>query len=327
MDRRHFLTGLAAVAAARAPRLQAMRAEQAKQASSLPAVPIIDTHIHLFDPRRPQGVPYSGPRSGRPPVPSLPPGYRKVAEPLGIVGAIHVEASPWIEDNLWVLQVAQTDTVVVGVIGNLEPDKPEFAEYLERYHKNPLFLGIRYGNLWGRDFTKQVENPAFIGGLKLLAQAGLTLDTANPQVALLEGIVRATDQVPNLRVVLDHLPSLDPTEAERPAYEKVVAEIGKRPQIYVKLSAVAHRINGQVSLDVNTYRDRLDYLIGVFGEDRIIFGSDYPNSDGVAPVDKVVGVVKAYFSAKPRPLQEKYFWKNSVAAYHWVKREPKQPSL
>ena len=324
MNRRHFLTGLAAAAAAGAPRLQAM---QVKPTSSPQAVPIIDTHIHLFDPTRPQGAPYSGPRGGGPPVPSLPPGYRKVAEPLGIVGAIHVEASPWIEDNLWVLQVAQTDTVVVGVIGNLEPDKPEFAEYLERYHKNPLFLGIRYGNLWGRDFTKQAGNPAFIAGLKLLAQAGLTLDTANPRVDLLEGIVRATDQVPNLRVVLDHLPGLDPTEAERPAYENVVAEIGKRPQIYVKLSSVAHRINGQVSLDVNTYRSRLDYLIGVFGEDRIIFGSDYPNSDGVAPVDKVVGVVKAYFSTKPRSLQEKYFWKNSVAAYHWVKREPRQPAL
>lgn len=324
MDRRHFLTGLGAVAVAAAPRVQAMPAQRA---SSVSAVPIIDTHIHLFDPTRPQGAPYSGPRGGGPPIPSLPLGYRRVAEPLGIVGAIHVEASPWIEDNLWVLQVAQTDTVVVGVIGNLEPDKPEFAEYLERYHKNPLFLGIRYGNLWGRDLTKQAENPAFIGGLKLLAQAGLTLDTANPQVALLEGIVRVTDQVPNLRVVLDHLPSLDPTEAERPAYEKVVAEIGKRPQIYVKLSAVAHRINGQVSLDVNTYRSRLDYLIGVFGEDRIIFGSDYPNSDGVAPIDKVVGVVKTYFSAKPRALREKYFWRNSVAAYHWVKREPRQPGV
>ena len=319
MQRREFLSGLAAVAAA---------GTSAVQAQSRPApIPIIDTHIHLFDPTRPQGAPYSGPRGGGPPIPSLPPRYRKLAEPLSIVGAIKVEASPWIEDNLWVLQVAQTDTIVVGVIGNLEPDKPEFPEYLERYHKNPLFLGIRYGNLWGRDFTKQAENPAFISGLKLLAQAGLTLDTANPQVALLEGIVRVTDQVPNLRVVLDHLPGLDPTEAERSRYEKVLAEIGKRPQIYVKLSGVIHSINGQVSLGVSTYRARLDDLIGVFGEDRIVFGSDWPNSDGVAPVDKVVGVVKEYFSTKPRSLQEKYFWRNSVAAYHWIKREPRQPSI
>jgi L-fuconolactonase len=317
VNRREFLAGVAAVATAGAP---AVRAQQGP-------VPIIDTHIHLFDPTRPQGAPYSGPRGGGPPIPSLPPRYRKLAGPLGIVGAIKVEASPWLEDNLWVLEVAQTDTIIVGVIGNLEPDKPEFAEYLERYHKNPLFLGIRYGNLWGRDFTKQVENPAFISGMKLLAQAGLTLDTANPQVALLEGIVRLTDQVPNLRVVLDHLPSLDPTEAERPAYDKALVEIGKRPQIYVKLSGVIHRVNGQVSLDLNGYRDRLDSLIGVFGEDRIVFGSDFPNSDGVAPVDKIVGIVKQYFAAKPRTLQEKYFWKNSVAAYHWIKREARQPSL
>lgn len=317
VNRREFLAGVAAVATVGAPALQAQQAP----------VPIIDTHIHLFDPTRPQGAPYSGPRGGGPPIPSLPPRYRKLAEPLGIVGAIKVEASPWLEDNLWVLEVAQTDTMIVGVIGNLEPDKPEFAEYLERYHKNPLFLGIRYGNLWGRDFTKQVENPAFISGMKLLAQAGLTLDTANPQVALLEGIVRLTDQVPNLRVVLDHLPSLDPTQAERPAYDKALAEIGKRPQIYVKLSGVIHRINEKVSLDLNTYRDRLDSLIGVFGEDRIVFGSDFPNSDGVAPIDKIVGIVKQYFAAKPRSLQEKYFWKNSVAAYHWIKREARQPGL
>jgi predicted TIM-barrel fold metal-dependent hydrolase len=317
VNRREFLAGVAAVATVGAT---AVRAQQGP-------VPIIDTHIHLFDPTRPQGAPYSGPRGGGPAIPSLPPRYRKLAEPLGIVGAIKVEASPWLEDNLWVLEVAQTDTIIVGVIGNLEPDKPEFAEYLERYHKNPLFLGIRYGNLWGRDFTKQVENPAFISGMKLLSQAGLTLDTANPQVALLEGIVRLTDQVPNLRVVLDHLPSLDPTEAERPAYDKALAEIGKRPQIYVKLSGVIHRVNGQVSLDLNRYRDRLDALIGVFGEDRIVFGSDFPNSDGVAPVEKIVGIVKQYFAAKPRSLQEKYFWKNSVAAYHWIKREARQPSL
>ncbi len=317
VNRREFLAGAAAVATVGAPALQAQQAP----------VPIIDTHIHLFDPTRPQGAPYSGPRGGGPPIPSLPPRYRTLAEPLGIVGAIKVEASPWLEDNLWVLEVAQTDTMIVGVIGNLEPDKPEFAEYLERYHKNPLFLGIRYGNLWGRDFTKQVENPAFISGMTLLAQAGLTLDTANPQVALLEGIVRLTDQVPNLRVVLDHLPSLDPTQAERPAYDKALVEIGKRPQIYVKLSGVIHRINEKVSLDLNTYRDRLDSLIGVFGEDRIVFGSDFPNSDGVAPIDKIVGIVKQYFAAKPRSLQEKYFWKNSVAAYHWMKREARQPGL
>ena len=62
--------------------------------------------------------------------------------PLGIVGAVKIEASPWVEGNLWVLEVAERDTIVVGVVGNLEPGSSDFAEVLERYHKNRLFRGI-----------------------------------------------------------------------------------------------------------------------------------------------------------------------------------------
>ena len=287
-------------------------------------VPIIDTHIHLFDPTRPQGAPYTGP-PGVPTEPALPPRYRRLAAPLGIVGAIKIEASPWVEDNLWVLEVAASDTIVAGVVGNLEPDKPDFGEMLGRYHKNPLFRGIRYGNLWGRDLTKQVGNPAFVEGVKLLAQADLVLDTANPRVSLLEAVVRLTDRVPDLRVVLDHLPSLEPTAEEMSRYEAALTELRQRPGVYVKLSAVIHRVNGRIATDLQPYRDRLDRLVGTFGEDRILFGSDWPNSDGVAPLDKVVAVVREYFSGKPRTVAEKYFWKNSIAAYKWIRRDSSQP--
>ncbi len=103
-------------------------------------------------------------------------------------------------------------------------------------------------------------------------------------------------------------------------------ELQQRPKVYVKLSAVIHRISGQVSTDIATYRARLDHLMEIFGEDRVIFGSDWPNSDGVAPIDQVVKVAKDYFMSKPRSVAEKYFWKNSVSAYKWIKRAPTQPA-
>ena len=319
MNRRDFLGTVAATAVAAIPHAGA---------AQTPAIPIIDTHIHLFDPTRPQGAPYSGPRvPGVAPIPAYPDRYRKLAIPLGSVGAVKVEASPWVEDNLWVLDVAQRDTIVVGVIGNLEPDKPEFKEYFDRYRKHPLFRGIRYGNLWGRDIVKQAENPAFIDGLKLLADADLVLDTANPRMTLLTSMLRISDKVPNLRIVLDHLPNFEPTAEERPAYQAALREFARRPQVYVKLSAILRRVDGKVSTDVNTYRDKLDLLVGTFGEDRILFGSDWPNSDGVAPIDQVFTIAKEYFATKPRAVAEKYFWKNSIAAYKWIKREPAQPSL
>lgn len=328
LERRAFLSQAAGMAAAIATAgVSPSRgpAELHAAQTSAPAIPIIDTHIHLFDPTRPQGAPYSGAPGTGPPQPTLPPRYRALATPLGIVGAVKVEASPWVEDNLWVLEVAQRDTIVVGVVGNLEPGKADFAEMLARYHKNPLFRGIRYGNLWGRDLTKDIENPAFVEGLQLLAQADLVLDTANPRVDLLQAIVKVTDKVPKLRVVLDHLPSLDPTPQNQSAYDAVLAELRQRPQVYVKLSAVIHRVAGKVATDLAPYRARLDHLVATFGEDRILFGSDWPNSDGVAPIDKIVGVVREYFASQPRAVAEKYFWKNSIAAYKWIKRDPSQP--
>jgi predicted TIM-barrel fold metal-dependent hydrolase len=290
-------------------------------------MPIIDTHIHLFDTTRPQGVPWPAKDNAVLYKPALPERYRKLTAGLGITGAIEVEASPWVEDNQWVLDVAAKDTILVGTVGDLEPGSPDFAKQLERFHKNPLFRGIRYGNLWGRKFAEEAAKPAFVADLKRLAAAGLVMDTANPDTALVETVVRITDKVPELRVVVDHLPQLNPPAdaGARRAYEGNLRELGKRSQVYVKLSQIFQKTNGKTIEDFAYYRPRLDEVYGVFGEDRVLYGSDWPNSDLWVPYDKVLGLVRDYFAAKSRAAQEKYFWKNSVAAYRWVKRDGAQP--
>ena len=200
MQRREFLTGAAALAIA--------ATRTARAAASVDDIPIIDTHIHLFDATRPQGAPYKGSRDYQGGV-ALPAMYAALGTPLDVVGAIAIEASPWIEDNLWALEVAQKENIMVGTVGDLQPDKPEFAEYLDRYHRNPLFRGIRYGNIWGYNIVQQVSNPTFIQGLKLLAQADLMLDTGNPRLDLLQAIVKVNDAAPDLRIVVDHVPTLE----------------------------------------------------------------------------------------------------------------------
>jgi L-fuconolactonase len=172
MQRRVFLTGAAAMVAA--------------PVFAADAIPVIDTHVHLFDPRRPQGVPYAGPK-GQPPQIALPETYRRQIGGTGIVGAIVVEASPWIEDNLWILERANSDPLFVGVVGSLDPSRPEFGDYLNRFSKDPLWRGIRYARVWQMENGKQVLKPGMAEGLKLLAQTGQTLDMANPSFDLLRG--------------------------------------------------------------------------------------------------------------------------------------------
>jgi predicted TIM-barrel fold metal-dependent hydrolase len=215
------------------------------------------------------------------------------------------------------------------MIGDLEPGKPDFRKQLDRFHRNPLYLGIRYGNLWGRDFSAETKKPECIADLKELAAAGLTMDSANPDPALLADLLRVTDRVPNLRVVIDHLPQLNPPTdaAALRAYRHDLQEFAKRPQVYVKISEVLRRVDGKVPEDVGFYRPRLDELFGVFGEDRVVYGSDWPNSDTWLTYPHVLKLVSEYFNGKGHAIAEKYFWKNSVAAYRWVKRDAGQPQL
>jgi L-fuconolactonase len=318
MDRRDFISLAAGATAA---------AGFSTPAWGEAPIPVIDTHIHLFDTARPQGVPWPTKEDGILYQPAFPDRYRKIAVPLGVVGAIEVEASPWLEDNQWVLDVAAKDKIVVGTVGDLEPDKPEFRKQLERFRKNPLFRGIRYGNIWDRDLGRELSKPEFVAGLRELADASLSLDTANQTPALVAAALRVTDLVPKLRVILDHLPQLTPPTdgAALKAYQSDLQELGKRPQVYVKISEVLRRVDGKIPRELSFYRARLDELFGIFGEDRLLYGSDWPNSDQWLPYEVELSLVREYFNGKGRPVAEKYFWKNSVAAYHWIKRDASQP--
>ncbi len=314
MDRRTFLSLAASFAAP-------------SRGADVGSLPIIDAHIHLFDPRRPQGVPWPQKDDKIMYRPALPDRFRQITQGLGVVGAIEIECSPWLEDNQWVLDVAAKDTIIVGTVGNLEPGKPDFRKHLERFHRNPLFRGIRCGNLWGRNLADDVSRAEFISDLKALANAGLALDTANQDPDLISATVRLTDKVPDLRVVIDHLPHLDPPEEPmaRRQLQADLRELGARQQVYVKLSEVLRRVDGQVHDDLDFYRSRLDELWGIFGEDRLMYGSDWPNSDPWGSYSQVLNLIHEYVTGKGAAVAEKFFWKNSVRAYRWVKRANNQP--
>jgi L-fuconolactonase len=291
-------------------------------------IPAIDTHIHLFDTRRPQGVPWPPKDDGVLYRRALPPRYRKITAGLGIVGAIEVECSPWFEDNQWVLDVAAQDSIIVGTVGNLDPGQADFGNRLEQLHRNPLFRGIRYGNLWGRSLADGVSKPQVLSNLNLLADAGLAVDTANPDPPLLAAVVRLTDQIPTLRVVIDHLPQLEPPRdvSARTALQASLLELAKRPQVYAKMSEVLHALGGHVRHDLDFYRSRLDEIWDFFGPDRLLYGSDWPNSDHSAPLWQELRVVREYMESKGAVVSEKFFWRNSIAAYHWIKRAASQPA-
>ena len=323
LSRRTFLAGAAAATVTACDGAFA-------QSASVDNIPIVDAHIHLFDGTLPLGAGYMGSAAYRAiSKTSLPSMYAPLAKSAGIVGAIVVESSPWIDDNLWYLEACRANPIMVGVSGNLDPGRPDFGQYVAHFHRDPLYRAIRSSRFYSAENGKVALKPEQVANLKLLAQADLALDTANPSMNLMQANVLLADAIPGLRIVMDHLPSFDATPDNQQAYELVVKEMAKQPNICVKLTEVYHPrlADGFIVKDYEFLRARLEYLFEAFGEDRVLFGTDYPNSYGVATIPEEVGLMKHFFSTKSREAAEKYFWKNSVRVYKWVKRSDEQPSL
>ena len=316
MKRREFLQGAVSLGATIAT---------GRPLAALASAGVIDSHIHLFDTARPGGVPWPEP-GDLIYKPALPSRYEPIAAPFGVVGAIAIEASPLTSDNDWLLNAVERNPIMLGMIGDLVPGARGYGRDLARLQKNPLFLGIRYGNLWKRNLLEDMKQAGFLEGLKDLAQAQSVLEVANPDADLIEAVHRVASHVPDLTIVIDHLPhAVEPTDAVTlKSYHANLAELGKHARVYVKLSEIVTATNGRADKDAAAYARRLDPLWDLFGPDRVIFGSDWPNSDHVASYAETFNVARTYLDSKGAAASRKYFAGNSRRAYRWKPRRPNQ---
>ena len=75
-------------------------------------------------------------------------------------------------------------------------------------------------------------------------------------------------------------------------------------------------------MDVDFYLPVPDALWDLFGEDRLIYGSDWPVSDrSDREYTDIQHLVMTYFTARGEKATENYFWHNAKAAYKWIDRK------
>ena len=107
-------------------------------------IPVVDTHIHLYDTNRPEGLPWPPPSDKVLYRPVLTDDFNAVAKKNGIQATVIVEASAWLADNQWVLDLVKKEPErYIGLVGSLGIGKPRFAENLKKLSQDSRFVGIR----------------------------------------------------------------------------------------------------------------------------------------------------------------------------------------
>lgn len=280
-------------------------------------LPIVDCHTHFYDPTRPEGIPWPGKGDAVLYRTILPKQFLEQAAPVGVTKTIVVEASPRVEDNAWLLDLAAKNPSIIGVVGNLTPGKPEFAGHLKRFAANKLYRGIRVNH--GAVKTG-LDQPEFLADIKRLAELGLELDV-NGGPDMPADVARLAEKLTDLRIVINHLGNVDVDGAEPPtAWRDGMRAAAKHPRVFCKVSALVEHAKPKsgekkVPEEVDFYRPILDAIWSIFGDDRLIYGSNWPVSDHAASYKVLFSIVNQYVTARGKATADKFFWKNAQAAY------------
>lgn len=282
-------------------------------------IDVIDCHTHFYDPTRPEGIPWPAKNSSLYRT-VLPQHLRELKKYQPVTGTVIVEAVNRLEDNTWLLDLAKDDPFIVGIVGRLDPGTPEFEEHARGLAKNPLFRGIRVS-------VQQVKTMLEQGTLKdfqLLADLDLSLDVnggpETPQV-----IAKLAEKVPDLRIILNHIGNVKITsEAPSEDWKSGIQAAAKHPNVYCKVSALvegAARNGKEPSKSLEFYRPYIDVVWNAFGNDRVIYGSNWPVSERAADYETLQRIVMEYAAEKGEEATKKFCSLNAMRAYKWVERE------
>ena len=100
-----------------------------------------------------------------------------------------------------------------------------------------------------------------------------------------------------------------------------MCKAGGFPQVYCKVSALVQQTElVPAPSEVDHYRPTLDVLWDTFGEDRLIYGSNWPQIEAVSDLATAHEIVARYFSEKGEEASEKFFSKNAEGAYRLADR-------
>ncbi|MBL64155.1 MAG: hypothetical protein CMI30_12210 [Opitutae bacterium] len=278
------------------------------------SIPVIDTHIHLYDTTRSEGVPWPPTTDKVLYRPVLSKHFDEICEKHGVAATVIVEASDRAEDNQWVLDlVKHNPDRYIGLVGSLPIGTDEFAGLLNRFAKDKRFVGLRMRQRPGGEdfFTDAVWRD-----LKLLAEKELTLDVLMSQFDLAD-VSQIAERMPDLKILINHLTGLtitgEPAEAE---WSAAVKKVASYPNVHCKVSGIFQR-SGQSPAPkrLSYYEPIFKVVYDAFGEDRIIYGSNWPVTDRGGEYDEQFKVINEFFKPMGRSVLEKLYWKNASKFY------------
>ena len=285
------------------------------QKDCIEEIEVVDTHIHFYDPARPGGVAWPPKTDSVLYKGHYPKNFNEVARQHNIKATVIVEASDHHKDNKWLLDITKNEKCqYTGIVGNLAVGSSHFDKQLAELCEDPRFVGLRVRPR--NDYP--YFTPKFMKDLKTLAAKGKTLDILMVGIDL-PGVAKIAKAVPNLKILINHVSGLplDEVNAVNAKWKKQIAEVAKYPNVHCKISGLYERVNYPwAPTDLVFYKACLDTIVENFGEDRIIYGSNWPVLNRYGSYTQYKSLLMDFCKQYDYEFAEKFLQKNAIKFYN-----------
>ncbi|EJL80750.1 putative TIM-barrel fold metal-dependent hydrolase [Polaromonas sp. CF318] len=220
-------------------------------------------------------------------TPALAPLYRDVtvadwqaqSRPHGVRGGVLVQAAPTEAETHFLLDQADANPAVLGVVGWVDMLAADAPRRIEALARHPRLKGLR-PMLQDIADPQWILQPALAPALHAMADCGLVFDALVKPVHL-PHILTLAGRHPELRMVIDHGAKPDIAAGQWQPWAEGIARIAKETQAMCKLSGLLTEAGPCPA--PGAVRRWAEHVLQSFGTDRVVWGSDWPVLELAAP--------------------------------------------
>lgn len=236
-----------------------------------------------------------------------------------IEGAILVQAIPTLAETEWLLEIAECNDDVKGVIGWVDISLgAAIKEDLLRLQNQSRFLkGIRYMSQGLPD--SHLLTAEFIQGVRCVGERGLVYELliTHQQLDAASQLIAAC---PEVTFVIEHAGKPAIRDGEISAWREKLMSIGERySNVYCKLSGLITEADytcwtgtEQVSQELEPY---ITAVFSAFGSDRVMYGSDWPVALLALPYASVLQLYQNYLQTHQTLSSDNFFYRVAEHVY------------
>lgn len=243
----------------------------------------------------------------------LPSDLKLVLREKGVDGTVAIEASHSEKETEFLLNLATEFPFIKGVVGWVDLCAENVEQRLTHFADNPLFRGVRHTVY--DESGEFLTDPSFQKGISELKKIGLTYDLLIFENQL-PGAIELVKKFPEQPFVLDHMakPHISP-EGPSDEWMQNIKELAGYANVYCKLSGLVTETPG-FQWEKPHFVPFLEVVTEAFGEDRLMYGSDWPVCLSAASYEDTLSIVKNFYAASGEEVTQKIFGGNAVKFYN-----------